>query len=160
MKYIKLTRGKRAIVDDSDFEFLNQWKWFCDKNGYVARDSFSKEKYKLLTYKKRSSANERVYMHRLVNKTPNRLETDHINRNKLDNRKNNLRAVTRSQNEINKGLSSNNTSGYRGVTWNKNIKKWMAQIKLNSKNIYLGCFEDIQCAVSARKQGELLYHSF
>jgi len=71
MKRIKLTQEKVALVDDADFEFLNQWKWFYHQTGYA------------------KSCHR--YMHRLINKTPKGFHTDHINRNKLDNRKSNLR---------------------------------------------------------------------
>ena len=89
MKLIQLTKGKQAIVDDDDYEELNQFKWYSN-NGYVCRAIKINGVYKTIP------------LHRTVNKTPIGLETDHINRNKLDNRKSNLRSVSRSINNFNK----------------------------------------------------------
>ena len=140
MKKITLTRGKFAIVDDEDFDALNQWKWWFTTRGYAVRE----EKRKL------------VFMHRLINKTPNGFDTDHINRNKLDNRQANLRTVTRSQNFMNINPRKNNTSGVKGVQ--RHAEGWMARIKLNYKTIYLGYFKRFEDAVTARKNAELIYH--
>lgn len=69
-------------------------------------------------------------------------EIDHINRNPSDNRIENLRIATATENARNKGDYANNKSGYRGVTWHKSSSKWMAQIKVFKKNIHLGLFND------------------
>jgi len=144
MKKILLTRGMVTMVDDEDFEQMNQWKWYCSASGYATRDVGGRK-------------NKRhVWMHRLLNNTPEGLRTDHINQNKLDNRKINLRAVTGSQNGMNRGLNKNNTSGYKGVIWRNDIKKWRAMIKINYREVYLGCFKKIEEAVEARQRGEEL----
>lgn len=145
MKKIYLTRGKCAIVDDEDFDFLNQWKWSCAVDGYAFRN-----------IKKSDGKRTIVYMHRIINKTPEGYETDHINRNKLDNRKSNLRTVDRKGNSINHGLQINNTSGHRGIHWQANA--WVARIKVDSKEIYLGRFKNLQEAVLIRKKAELIHH--
>ena len=93
-------------------------------------------------------------MHRVINNTPDDMQTDHINRNKLDNRKKNLRTVTTQQNQRNTNLSKNNTSGYIGVYLNKRVNKWMAYIWVNYKQIHLGYFKDIEDAIEVRKQAE------
>mgnify|MGYP001587102236 CR=1 FL=1 len=141
MKPIKLTQGKYAIVDDEDFEWLNQWKW-CVNHDYAVR---TVEKGKM------------IWMHKIINKTPTGYLTDHINRNKLDNRKENLRTVTSSQNKINVGLRKDNTSGYAGISWHKKIKKFYVRIKINQKNIDLGYYYDFKYALLARKWGEGYY---
>jgi ribosomal protein S27AE len=82
---------------------------------------------------------------------------DHKSRNRLDCRKNNLHIVSRQQNSINKGIQSNNTSGYVGVTWNKRAKKYRAYITINRKQISLGYFISFEDAVEARRSGELKY---
>ena len=74
MKYIKLTQNKFALVDDGNFEFLNQWKWYFN-GGYAVRG-----------YPKR------ILMHRVILNSPNGMEIDHKNRNKLDNSKNHSRS--------------------------------------------------------------------
>jgi hypothetical protein len=146
MRKIKLTRGKFAIVDDEDFEYLNQYKWYCSFYGYAVRDEGGRKNKKAIP------------MHRFLNGTPSGLVTDHINRNKLDNRKVNLRSVTGSQNCTNRGLNKNNVSGHKGVIWRKDIRRWSARIKTNYKEIYLGCFINIKDAIKARKKAELIYH--
>ena len=84
-------------------------------------------------------------------------QLDHINRNRSDNRIANLREVTNKQNQQNRSKSSNNTSGHQGVHWDKRDSKWRARIRHNQKDIYLGLFENLEEALSARKAGELKY---
>ena len=82
---------------------------------------------------------------------------DHINRNTLDNRISNLRPCTHSQNIMNTDLWANNTSGVRGVYYNKDYKKWFALITVNYKRKWLGYFEDKQDAINARREAEKKY---
>src|SRR2546430_16319669 len=96
---IKLTRGKYALVDLVDYEWLSQWKWYCSARGYAARRLYPENKV--------------VYMHRVI--IPEGEEVDHINHDKLDNRKSNLRPCTHKQNLRSRGLNKNNKSGYKGV---------------------------------------------
>jgi len=98
MRTIKLTQGKFAIVDDCDFEWLNQWKWHYSA-GYVVSKMGGKN----------------IYLHRFILQTPPKMDTDHINHNKLDNRRKNLRVATRSQNKQNTLISRANKSGFKGV---------------------------------------------
>lgn len=77
------------------------------------------------------------------------LEVDHIDRNKLNNTAANLRMVTCGENRRNKGKQRGTTSQYIGVSWNKCSKKWLAYIKHNKKNKYLGCFDDEEAAAYA-----------
>jgi hypothetical protein len=141
MKYIKLTQGKLALVDDEDFEYLNQWRWRYLKIGYT--NARINGKY--------------VYMHRLLMKTPKGLYTDHINMNKLDNRKSNLRNVTNSLNNFHKPLRKTNASGYTGVVLDKRRNKWIAQIIFHRKLKFLGYFNNITDAIYKRKEAELFY---
>lgn len=131
-----------TIVDDEDFEWLNQWKWRTHSKGYVVRMVGGRKDAHM------------IYMHRLINKTPRGMETDHINRNKLDNRKCNLRSVFGTENQLNTGLWGHNTSGYKGVVWNKKLNKWQAQIQIAKKNRNLGCFDDIKKAYEVRTEAE------
>jgi hypothetical protein len=130
MKEIKLTKGQVALVDDEDFEYLNQWKWCALKNKhtfYVTRGINHKlENGKI--YK------EYIYMHRLILNTPKGLCTDHINHNGLDNRKENLRIVTQRGNMQNLKLKPK----YVGI-W-KNYNKYVASLRINGKHKYLGNF--------------------
>lgn len=128
MKKIPLTQGKFAVVDDEDFSFLIQWKWHFGNGGYAIRADYS--------------SGQRVWfrMHRLLIETPSHLMTDHINGNKLDNRKINLRICTNAQNMRNTGLKTNNTSGHKGVSYDKERQKWSSQITFNYKLYHLGRF--------------------
>lgn len=152
MKKIKLTQGKYALVDDEDYPILNQFKWHLSGGGYAVRSQHIKlgvNQYK----------NKHVRMHRLINKTPKDLQTDHINGNKLDNRRCNLRSVNASINGMNRGKTKKNTSGYKGVYWDTWSSKWKAEIKVNYKKISLGRYSNIKQAVKARKLGEQKYHA-
>ena len=96
-------------------------------------------------------------MHRLIAGTPSGLDTDHINRDKLDNRGANLRAVDRHTNQLNRPLQRNNTSGHVGVTWYKKRNNWIVQIKRYNKRHFVGYFNNLQDAIIARKKAEREY---
>jgi hypothetical protein len=135
MREIPLTKGKVAIVDDEDFDYLTQWKWFYT-NGYAARRFGPKKKRKI------------IYMHSFLTNPGDGLFTDHINRNKLDNRKQNLRSCTRAQNSYNRKAGKNNISGYKGV----HLKKdgyFQANISINKKLLYLGRYKTAEAAAHA-----------
>ena len=135
MKEIKLTQGKVALVDDEDFEYLNQWKWCVHKgkgNLYYAIRNKSKIK---------EGSEGTVYMHKVLMNTPNEFRTDHKNGNTLDNQKHNLRITNHCSNIQNRKKNINNTSGYKGVSRNQN--KWMVQLNVNNKHIYGGKFINI-----------------
>lgn len=147
MKKILLTKGKFALVDDEDFDYLNQFTWGVSTSGYARRQIHIRlgvNKY----------IGERVWMHRFLNKTPDGLFTDHINRNKLDNRKSNLRTVTKSLNGLNREKTRRNASGFNGVHFDSWTKKWRAEIKVSGKKMSLGRFFNIEDAIDARKKAE------
>lgn len=121
-KEIILTKGKVAIVDDADFEWLNQWKWCYVSSGYAMRRQY-------LGGGRDNEKAEYILMHRLIIGANKKQTVDHINRDKLDCRRTNLRICTRQQNQCNSTLlRTNNTSGYRGVYWYKPYKKWMVSV--------------------------------
>lgn len=104
--------------------------------------------------------------HRLIwlyhnNSLPN-CQIDHINRNKLDNRIENLRLCPRNERDNcqNLGPNKRNTSGYTGVSWSKVCNKWVVQISSDGKNKNIGYFSDINEAILARKEAEKKYHKF
>src|SRR3990167_1658988 len=111
MKIIKLNKGKFAFVDDENLEWLNQWKWFYSKNGYAVRNVYVKGSGR------KNQKTATILMHRVINNTPDGFITDHINRNRLDNRRENLRTVNESFNVINSPVRSDNSSGTKGVCW-------------------------------------------
>lgn len=136
MKEIELTKGYVAIVDDEDYERVNQYKWTLNKQKHTS-------------YAKTRIDNKVIYMHRLIMNEPN-MKVDHIDCNGLNNQKDNLRLATNSQNSSNKsGLNKNNTSGYRGVRWRKDRNKWSAEITYNKQKIALGHYTDIKEAARA-----------
>jgi len=140
MKKIPLTQGKFALVDDDDYEKVSRLSWYVDKRGYAVN-----KKIKI------------TYMHRLIMNTPKEMETDHINGNKLDNRKINLRICTKSENMRNRKKQSNNTSGYKGVFWHHKANRWRAQIVINKKAKHLGLFDTPEEAGKAYREAELKY---
>jgi len=118
--------------------------WYIKKNGYL--DTVD-------------SNNKHMLMHRLIMDVLDcpEIQVDHINNNKLDNRKENLRLCTFQQNMFNRGIKKNNSSGITGVVWDKEKNKWCAQIRYNNKNIFLGYFDDINEAKNARQEAEIRY---
>lgn len=148
-RYIELTQGYEALVDNADYEQLSKYSWHYDR-GYAARTI---------------PGVGIEYMHRMVNKTPKGLQTDHINHNKLDNRQENLRTCDTSQNHLNNPTRTDNTSGHKGVVWHKRNQKWQAQLGINGKCKYLGQYEQLEDAIRAyaqaakRHYGEFAYVS-
>jgi hypothetical protein len=159
MRIIKLTQGKEALVDDEYFEELNRYKWCCDSNGYAVRVITIQPQNKKLGIKRKQKT---IKMHRIINNTTEGFDTDHINGNKLDNRKSNLRVATKQQNIRNrKTNSSNNTSGFKGVFWNKVNNKCKAQIRHNNQSIYLGYFDTAkEAAIAYNTKASELFQEF
>lgn len=116
-RFIPLTRGKIAVVDAEDFDFLSRWRWFavapCQNTFYAARHEGRKF----------------VYMHCAL--LPDCVHVDHRDGDGLNNRRANLRASTHRQNLCNRGKQRNNTSGYKGVI-RTNDGKWTAQIHVRT----------------------------
>jgi len=135
MKKILLTQGKIALVDDEDYEWLNQYRWYAHKK---TKHSFSAGRNIPLDNRKQRSQK----MHRLILglERGDKRECDHIDGNSLNNQRNNLRICSRHQNNCNRKSYSNSTSTYKGVSWNRLLKKWRADIQVNNKHILLGSF--------------------
>lgn len=132
MKQIKLTKGLSCIVDDEDYGFLNQFKWYAlqptgNRNNYAARGTYDP------VTKRRTTE----YMHKVLLATSDYV--DHKNRNTLDNRRVNLRSATPSQSRGN--CTPKGVSKYLGVSWSKGSDKWQANISYGGKKRHLGLFE-------------------
>lgn len=143
MKLIPLTRGMFTKVDDADFDWLNQWKWCMDrKDGYASRGQWDGERVR------------HVSMSRLILglETGDLRQPDHINQDRLDNQRVNLRICTASENARNRRLlRADNTSGFRGVHV-KPDGKFQSYIYHHRKRIHLGYFVSLKEAVAARDQ--------
>ena len=151
-KEIPLTRGKVALVDDEDFEELNKYKWLAQhsKNTWYAR-----------RYTKRINGKQgSMLMHRKLMGFPIG-QIDHANQDGLDNRKINLRICSKSQNLVNSRRYKSNTSGFIGVSWNKQHKKWEANIRKDNILIHLGLFtEKIVAARMRDEKAKEIYGEF
>jgi len=114
MTIIKTRKGEEILVDDEDYQYLNQFCWFTNNYGHTI---FSRDNKIIGNFK-----TQKILMHRLImNNTDSKIEIDHINHSRLDNSKCNLRVVTRQQNNFNRGLSKK--SGFKGASWYQRDKK-------------------------------------
>lgn len=128
MKEIQLTQGKVAIVDDADYDWLSQFKWYT----YKHRNTW----YAVRNIPPTNGKRSKIKMHQVICEK----NCDHKDGNGLNNQRTNLRAATASQNQHNRRISKNNTSGLKGVTLDKRRNKWMARIVFNGKSKFLGLF--------------------
>lgn len=129
-----------AIIDIEDVDDCKKVKWCVTPFGYV-------------------KGGGTLLHHFIMRSTPSKsCIIDHVNRNRLDNRKENLRFCTKSENASNTKKSKNNTSGFRGVIWNPLNKNWNAQIMKDRKNIYLGTFADKREAALAYNKAAIELH--
>jgi len=131
MKRIELTQGQIALVDDTDYDWLNQYKWCAYKpptGGF---------------YAKREESGRTILMHRQILglEKGDKRQGDHQNHNTLDNRRENIRICSCQQNQRNRKPRLNISSVYKGVSWYKRCKKWQAHIQMNKKRKHLGYFK-------------------
>lgn len=140
-------KNEEFWFDKEDYDKIKNFYWWYDNVGYVQT---------LIGHK-------HVRLHRLImNITDPSIIVDHIkhpfgNQHKVDNRKSNLRLVTKSQNNINRHKRKNNKSGVVGVYWSKTKQRWKAEIQVNKNSISLGSFIDKNDAIKARQEAEQKY---
>ncbi len=150
MKEIPLSQGKVALVDDEDFERVNQYKWCamkCGKTFYAVRNRSIKTCHE--SGKTQKLKRKLILMHRFIMNALDDVWVDHVNHNGLDNRRSaNLRICTPRQNHMNQIPCRGETSKYKGVTWFKRDGLWVAQIYYKGKHFHLGCFT---CEIEAAK---------
>lgn len=132
----------KVYFDLEDYDLIKNILWKTDECGY-ARGYDVKTK-------------RLVRMHKIITNTDEDEIIDHINRDKLDNRKENFRYATKSENRINSKTRTNNTSGIQGVRYEEG--KWRVRIFVNGKNIHLGMFDDFDEAVKVRLMAEKEYY--
>ena len=151
MKLIPLSKsrfkGRYVMVDDEDFEYLNKWNWCFGARRYAARTVVKGYKGKKIT----------ILMHRVVNKTPEGMDTCHLDNDGLNNQKHNLRTGTTCDNLQMAAGNKNTTSKYKGVHWDRAKEKWVAQIRVKMIPHHLGRFVDEVEAAKAYDKGARTY---
>jgi hypothetical protein len=149
VRKIKLTQGKETLVDDDLYEELNKFKWHYAL-GYARRNIRTNDGKRKI-----------VFMHREIMNTPDGFETDHINGNTLENRKENLRIVTREMNQHN-SKAREGKSKYKGVTWyitpRHKTGRWLARIQVNKKRVVIGYYKNEEEAAIAYNEAALKYY--
>jgi len=139
-------RNWEVMVDDADFDFLNQFSWAAYKDGTIVSAMGNKN-------------NKHIILGRLLLQAPDNLEIDHIDGNRLNNQRSNLRLATSSQNKCNRGARKDNKSGYKGVSWHKQVKKWTARIKIPfGAYLFLGTFTEKIDAAKTYDKAAKKYH--
>jgi hypothetical protein len=139
LAYIPLTQGFEAVIDALDIALAQGKNWHASRNRKTVY-----AKIIVCVNGKRTSQ----YLHRAII-GPEDLQVDHIDGNGLNNTRANLRTATSQQNRCNQRIRSNNKSGFKGVSWEKEYEKWKAQIKIHGKSKSLGLFVDIEDAIEA-----------
>src|SRR4030095_4783221 len=152
MKQIELSQNKVALVDDEDFERVNQKKWHAvESRGacYAAHSYYVDGKQ------------HRVFLHRFLLglKPGDGLECDHRNGNGLDNRRTNIRRATASENNRNRRLFKSNKSGWTGVSWNWKYRRWQEHAIVDGRWTNLGQFTNKDEAIAARRQAEAKHYA-
>lgn len=156
MKKIPLTQGQFALVDDGDYAELIKYKWCAhkgsgDKSFYALRHAKNCDG---------DSSGTTISMHRIIANAQKGDYVDHINHDTLNNQRKNLRICTNSQNMMNRGVQANNTSGYKGVGWNKETSKWRSKICVDGKEMHLGYFICKHEAARAYNLAARMYHGY
>lgn len=129
MRLIGLTRGMSAMVDDCDYDSLNEFRWYTNKN------------YRTY-YAATKRPEQTVQMHRVILSAPMGVLVDHIDGNGLNNQRANLRFASPSENTAHRlHRPAVTSSRYRGVTYNRRTSSWQAGIKVAGKSRHLGLFE-------------------
>ncbi len=136
------SKGEEFYFDIEDYDRIKDYCWYLHR-GYV----ISVE----------AQTNKEIYFHRLILPYMSNRVIDHINHQTNDNRKNNLRIVTQSENQMNKKKQSNNTSGVTGVYYDNKYNRWYSVINYNKNVLHLGHYNKFDDAVKARKEAEEKY---
>lgn len=145
---IPLSRGAVATIDDEDYEAISAYHWHLHSAGYAhAWETRAKK----------------VFMHRLIANAEKGQYVDHVDGNRLNNRRSNLRIATASQNAANsrKRCMSTARSRYKGVVFDKQKSRWMASIRLNYRKIFIGYYDtEEEAAVSYNQKAKELFGEY
>lgn len=148
-RLIALTKGKYAIVDEEDFDRVNQFKWYLNKPKPKSLREYA--------MRNRTPECSFIKMHRFIlGATDPKVKVDHINGNGLDNRRSNLRLCSNAENSRSSARRQNVKSPYRGVSWNGN--GYFASIRVNYQAIYLGFFQSPEEAALAYNEAAIKHH--
>lgn len=147
MRQISLTQGQFTTVDDADFETLSKFKWYYHQ-GRAVRKPRAIERRRIGF----------VWMHREIVKPTKNKVVDHINGNTLDNRRENLRECTRSQNQWNKRLRIKSTTGMKNIYWNSKKKRYIVSFQKYGKKHQYGQFSELDKAIKSRNEAALVIH--
>lgn len=126
----KYVDGKNLLVSDEDYNWVSKYLWSVNKNGYAVR-----------SVKTSDGKWSKLYAHREILNAPTGLFVDHIDGNKLNNQRDNLRLCTSKDNQRNSKSANGSSSKYKGVCWDKSRRKWLANITVDRKSIYIGRFK-------------------
>ena len=137
------TKGEEFYFDKEDYQKIKEYTWYLDKDGYV------------ITYE--ANTGKQIKFHRLIMNASEGMDIDHRFHKVNDNRKSQLREVTRSQNNMNRGIRKDNASSVTGVSWHKARNKWRAYITINGKTKHLGYFINKEDAIQSRLEAEIKY---
>jgi hypothetical protein len=142
---IPLTQGYVAIIDPEDAALVSQYEWRSQKG-------------RLSVYAVTGHGKNTVRMHRLIAGTPNGVEVDHGNGDGLDNRRSNLRSATKSQNAQNRGPSSRNKTGFKGVSVYPRLGLFKVDIMVNRKSHHIGYFKSAEEGARAYDKAAIDLH--
>lgn len=141
---LPLANGGSTLVDEDLFDILSEFEWRRHSAGYACRGTRREGKFIC------------IMLHRIVNNTPVRMDTDHINGNRLDNRRENLRTATHAKNvQYASKRAKPSTSKFKGVCWRKDRGTWLATIAIDGRNKNLGTFHDEEEAARAYDRAAL-----
>ncbi len=130
------------LFDIEDLPLIESRSWYRDKDGYLVSSYFYNGRRRFVRF------------HRIVIRAKEGQFVDHINKNRADNRKQNLRCCNRAENDRNRNPYSTNTSGVSGVYFDRQRGKWTASISYNKKRLFIGRFVDKDDAIRARLEKE------
>lgn len=146
MKIIYTSKGEKIFVDDEDYEWLNQYNW-CLSRGYASRARWLSD----------GDASKIIMMHRQIMGAKKGELVDHIDRNRKNNQRSNLRICSYAENARNHKVLKCNKSGVTGVRWDEPNQKWIVIITVNKESLYLGLYSSFEEAVEVRKEAEVKY---
>jgi hypothetical protein len=143
MKKIPLGHGVFSVIDDDDFSSVSKLKWYLG-HGYAVRNKNGKSGHR--------------FMHRMIMGAPDGIFVDHIDGDRLNNQKSNLRLATKAENGFNRPMQKRNRLGYKGVSFSKQKGKFRASIQAFGKWSHLGYFLTAEEAHTSRLQAEIKQH--